>query len=67
LNSPIFALARLLELGGKSERRIDVYRREQRGWHLEDFGPGGTFRLTSIDVELSVDEVYTDALGAIVG
>ncbi len=54
-------------LVSQHERRIDVYRREARGWHLEDFGPGELLRLASIDVELSVDEIYTDALGVIVG
>jgi Uma2 family endonuclease len=53
-------------LVSQHERRIDVYRREQSGWHLNDFGPGEHFQLTSIDVEISVDEVYADALGAII-
>lgn len=54
-------------LVSQHERRIDVYRREQNGWHLDDFGSGEHFRLTSIDVGISVDEVYADALGAIIG
>jgi Uma2 family endonuclease len=54
-------------LVSQHERRIDVYCREKSGWHLDDFGPGERFRLASIDVELSVDEVYIDALGTIVG
>jgi Uma2 family endonuclease len=53
-------------LVSQHERRIDVYRREARGWHLEDYGPSEVLRLTSIDVEFSVDEIYSDALGAIV-
>jgi Uma2 family endonuclease len=54
-------------LVSQHERRIDVYRRHEKGWHLDDFGPGERLELVSIDVGLSVDEVYTDALGAIVG
>jgi Uma2 family endonuclease len=53
-------------LVSQHERRIDVYRRDDKIWHLEDFGPGETFRLTSIDVALAVDEIYLDALGPIV-
>jgi hypothetical protein len=37
------------------------------GWHLDDFGPGERPQLTSIDVTLSVDEIHTHALEAIVG
>ena len=54
-------------LVSQHERRIDVYRREGTGWHLDDFGPGERLELASIGVGLSVDEIYTDALGAIVG
>jgi Uma2 family endonuclease len=54
-------------LVSQHERRIDVYRRQETGWHLDDFGPGERLELTSIDVGLSIDDVYTDALGAIVG
>jgi Uma2 family endonuclease len=53
-------------LVSQHERRIDVYRREETGWHLEDFGRGERIELRSIRVTLSVDEVYGDALGAIV-
>lgn len=53
-------------LVSQHERRIDVYRRQETGWHLEDFGRGEWIELTSIGVALSVDEVYRDALGAIV-
>ncbi len=48
------------------ERRVDVYRRDGRRWVLDEFDAGERFRLESIDVELAVDEVYTDPLGAIV-
>ena len=48
------------------ERRIDVYRRDGRRWHLDEYGAGEKLQLDSISVGLVVDEVYTDALGAIV-
>jgi Uma2 family endonuclease len=50
-------------LVSQHERRIDVYRRQETGWHLEDFGPGERLDLASIGVSLAVDDVYTDALG----
>lgn len=48
------------------ERRIDVYRRDGRRWHLDDYRPGEQFQLESLSVTLAVDDVYADALGAIV-
>jgi Uma2 family endonuclease len=48
------------------EHRIDVYRRDGRRWHLDEYRPGETFQLESISVTLAVDDVYSDALGAIV-
>ena len=54
-------------LVSQHERRIDVYRRQAAGWHLEDYGPGERLELASVGVSLSVDDVYADALGAIVG
>jgi Uma2 family endonuclease len=48
------------------ERRIDVYRRDGRRWHLDDYRPGEQFQLESLAVTLAVDDVYADALGAIV-
>ena len=42
-------------------RRIDVYRRDVRRWHLDEYGAGEALKL-----ELVVDEVYADALGPIV-
>jgi Uma2 family endonuclease len=53
-------------LVSQHERRIDVYRRQEASWHLEDFGPGERLELASIGVALAVDDVYADALGAIV-
>jgi Uma2 family endonuclease len=48
------------------ERRIDVYRRDGRRWQLDEYGAGEKLQLESIAVEFSVDDVYTDGLGAIV-
>lgn len=54
-------------LVSQRERRIDVYRREGARWVVDERGPGTALRLESIDVEVPVDEVYTDGLGAILG
>lgn len=48
------------------ERRVDVYRRDGRRWQLDEYRPGEKFQLESISVALAVDDVYADALGAIV-
>ncbi len=53
-------------LVSQRERRIDVYRRDQRRWHLDEYGAGESLQLESISIELVVDEVYADALGPIV-
>jgi Uma2 family endonuclease len=53
-------------LVSQHERRVDVYRRDGRRWILEEFRTEEAFRLESIDVNLSVDDVYADALGIIV-
>jgi Uma2 family endonuclease len=44
--------------------RIEVYRREERGWVLSEAGPGGAVRLASLDMNLSVDEVYRNPLAS---
>ena len=54
-------------LVSQRERRIDVYRRDGRRWVLDEHGPGEKVRFDALDVELAVDDVYTDALGSIVG
>jgi Uma2 family endonuclease len=54
-------------LVSQEERRVDVYRRDGRRWLLDEYESGDRFRLEAIDVELAVDDIYTDALGAIVG
>jgi Uma2 family endonuclease len=53
-------------LVAQDERRIEVYRRDGRRWHLDEFGVGERFLLDSIGVELAVDDVYADRIGAIV-
>jgi Uma2 family endonuclease len=53
-------------LVAQRERRIEVYRRDGRRWILDEHGPGERLLLASIDVELTVDEVYVDRVGPIV-
>lgn len=43
-------------------RRLEVYRRRDDRWLLDEAGAGETLRLDSIDVALSVDEIYRDPL-----
>ena len=43
-------------------RRLEVYRRRDERWLLDEAGTGESLRLESIDVVLSVDEVYRDPL-----
>ena len=52
-------------LVSQEERRIDVYTPEGRRWILDEYRSGDRFTLASIDVELAVDDVYTDGIGAI--
>jgi Uma2 family endonuclease len=54
-------------LVSQEERRVDVYRRDGRRWVLDEYGAGERFKLESIEVELRIDELYVDPLGAIVG
>ncbi|HMH48801.1 MAG TPA: Uma2 family endonuclease [Candidatus Acidoferrum sp.] len=51
-------------LVSRRARRLEVYRRREDRWFLDEAGPGETLRLESIDVALSVDEVYRDPLAA---
>lgn len=41
---------------------IEVYRRDGRRWVMEEYGPGESARLESLDVELDVDGIYLDPL-----
>jgi Uma2 family endonuclease len=46
------------------ERLVEVLRRQDDGsWSRHEARPGGTARLTAIDCELAVDELYRDPLG----
>jgi Uma2 family endonuclease len=46
-------------LVSQRERRVEVYQRaERRRWMLTDWGPGERAALSSLELELSVDEVY---------
>ncbi len=49
----------------QDEPRIEVYRRNATGtWELHEALAGQTAKLTSIECELSVDEIYADPLSA---
>ena len=41
-------------------QRIEVFRRSEEGWILNDAVPGQTLELRSIDVRLDVAAVYFD-------
>jgi len=67
----LFAYRRLPSLReyvliSQQERRVEVSHRDGRRWQLEDYGPGDRFTLSSIAVELAVDDLYADRLGAII-
>lgn len=51
-------------LVAQHEPRIEVFRREGTSWRLEEYGPGETVDLPSIDARISVDQVYLDPLAA---
>lgn len=53
-------------LVSQRERRVDVYRREGRRWMLDEHGRGEQMRLEPLDVDLVVDDLHADGLGAIV-
>lgn len=53
-------------LVAQEERRVEIYRREGRRWVLDELGRGEVLRLESISVEVSVDDLYVDRVGAIV-
>ena len=55
-------------LVSQRERSIEVIRRNgPRRWTIEELIAGERLQLTSLEVELAVDEIYRDALGAIIG
>lgn len=49
-------------LVSQDQPRVEVYRRESDVWALRDYGPGPHAELASLDVTLSVDDIYTDPL-----
>lgn len=53
-------------LVSQRERRVEVYRRDGRRWHLDEFGRGERLQFESITIELAVDDVYSDRVGVIV-
>jgi len=54
-------------LVSQRERRVELFRRTgPRRWQLEEVVTGERFALSSLEVELAVDELYRDALGSIV-
>lgn len=53
-------------LVSQRERRVEVYRRDGRRWHLDEHGPGERLALDSLAIELVVDELYVDRIGPIV-
>ena len=56
------ALLREYVLVSQRARRLEVDRRRDERWLLDEAGLGQTLRLESIDAALSVDEVYRDPL-----
>jgi Uma2 family endonuclease len=48
------------------ERRVEVYRRDLRRWHLDEYGTGERLTLEAIAVTVAVDDLYTDRIGPIV-
>lgn len=53
-------------LVSQRERRIEVYRRDGRRWHLDELMTGEMVTLDSLAITLAVDDVYTDRVGTIV-
>ncbi|HVZ32724.1 MAG TPA: Uma2 family endonuclease [Polyangiaceae bacterium] len=51
-------------LVSQSEPFVEVWRRTEDGWSVHEYGPAGTVRLQSIDVAISVDELYRSRLPA---
>ena len=53
-------------LVSQRERRIEVYRRDGRRWHLDEYRTGELAQLDAVNVGVAVDEVYVDRVGVIV-
>ena len=54
-------------LVSQRERRVEVYRRDGRRWHLDEYGPGERLALESLAIDLAIDDIYVDRLGPIIG
>jgi Uma2 family endonuclease len=53
---------RVYVLISQHERRVEVYRRDLRRWHLDEYGTGERLTLEAV----AVDDLYTDRIGPIV-
>lgn len=53
-------------LVSQRERRIEVYRRDGRRWHLDEYRTGDRAPLDSLNIVIAVDDVYVDRVGVIV-
>jgi Uma2 family endonuclease len=54
-------------LVSQRERRVEIFRRSgPRRWSLEELIAGERVALTSLEVELAVDDIYRDGLGPII-
>ncbi len=53
-------------LVSQHERRVEVYRRDGRRWHLDEYGRSEQVTLDSIAVGFAVDDLYVDRVGPIV-
>lgn len=42
--------------------RVEVYRRIEDGWQLETYSYGDRVRLTSIQYEAAIEQLYEDVL-----
>jgi Uma2 family endonuclease len=51
-------------LVSQDQRLVEVWRREGEAWAPSEFGPGTVIRLTSIDADISIDELYENPLDA---
>lgn len=54
-------------LVAQDRRFISVCRRAGDLWAFQDLGPRDSVRIEALDIELSIDAIYRDALGEIVG
>ncbi len=48
-------------LVASKEQTVDVYRRTQRSWTYDSYGPGDEIELTSLSIRMAVAALYQDA------